>query len=122
MNFTDGGGLILRSLRLCHTMMEWRFLSDHKTYHCLERVVKCPFQPYGCGDVRIKAKNLSNHLETKELRHISMKCNYLEKESRAQKTKSDNLSQKVATLEEILEEMKLQLRNLRRERDNERSA
>ncbi len=68
----------------CKSLVPWKDLSLHKTMECLERLQTCPFLRYGCHE-RVKFKDLVAHIDQNEIKHLSMKCAFLDKENAALK-------------------------------------
>ncbi len=70
--------------------MPWKSLSNHKKTECLERSVRCPHRRYGCT-ASLKAKELKEHLANNKIKHLSEKCDFLEKVAAEEKARYDAL-------------------------------
>ena len=66
------------SCQLCHKVMCREYMSHHLEHDCPEKLITCPFAKYKCDVTSIKRKDLSQHLEEKEIKHLGLKISELE--------------------------------------------
>ncbi len=61
---------------LCKKAVIRKDLRDHKTKECLERIVKCPFEKYGCKVGEITFALMKRHLKADVIKHLEAKSDY----------------------------------------------
>ena len=78
---------------LCDTMMCRESILRHNEQNCPEKKIECLFAEYNC-EVKIKRKDLSQHLEENRIVHVELKVNALEAVIKRQNETIGNLNKK----------------------------
>ena len=89
----------------CGTRATRRDMVGHRENECLQEVVVCPFEKYGCEMRDAKRSELEQHLEANRIIHTELKLNSLEEKFTKE---NETLKQQLLKLRtEFREEMKI---------------
>ena len=83
---------------MCELCSEVKYRKDmaiHLKYYCLEKIIECPFVNYMCL-ASLKRKDMDNHLEEKETKHLGLKLTAMEDLISKQSDKITKQSKKIA--------------------------